>query len=437
MATAPNIVKLKRSAVADKVPTTTDLALGELALNTNDGVLYLKKSVSAVESIVRLQPFPAGGVNGYVLQTDGAGNFSWVAQSGGGGGSTYTNANVELYIGGNLGAFQTYANTTFSTVANAALQATWLGNLESNAATQAVSINTIDANLGAYQTFANGRITTIDSNLGTATTNITTLFSNAATQATGIDTITANLGAYQTYGNLTFSTVANAGTQQTEIDELRANITAANTLVYSNANVSSYLTVNPPPGTYSNANVAAYLVANPQGGDGTYSNANVTALLSGNTVTTISTTGNITTVANLIAPNYLFANGVNILSTVTAGSPGSSTGQFTPNVATVANTATAVINVTSVDQYNITALDRDVTFSVSSTVTPDDGQRLLIRIRDDGTARNLTWTQSANQFRFIGITPPTITSALKLAYIGCIYNAFDSRWDVISSLQQP
>lgn len=33
-------VKLKRSAVAAKVPLTTDLALGELAVNTNDGVLY-------------------------------------------------------------------------------------------------------------------------------------------------------------------------------------------------------------------------------------------------------------------------------------------------------------------------------------------------------------------------------------------------------------
>lgn len=33
-------VKLKRSAVAVKVPLTTDLALGELAVNTNDGVLY-------------------------------------------------------------------------------------------------------------------------------------------------------------------------------------------------------------------------------------------------------------------------------------------------------------------------------------------------------------------------------------------------------------
>jgi hypothetical protein len=71
MAQAANVVKLKRSAVAGRVPSTTDLALGELALNTYDGRIYLKKSVSNVETVVALQPFPTGGSNGYVLQTDG------------------------------------------------------------------------------------------------------------------------------------------------------------------------------------------------------------------------------------------------------------------------------------------------------------------------------------------------------------------------------
>jgi hypothetical protein len=47
-----NIVKLKRSSVADKVPSTADLQLGELALNTYDGNLFFKKSVSSNESIV-------------------------------------------------------------------------------------------------------------------------------------------------------------------------------------------------------------------------------------------------------------------------------------------------------------------------------------------------------------------------------------------------
>lgn len=38
-----NVIKIKRSAVASKVPTTGDLQLGELAINTFDGKLYTKK----------------------------------------------------------------------------------------------------------------------------------------------------------------------------------------------------------------------------------------------------------------------------------------------------------------------------------------------------------------------------------------------------------
>lgn len=44
-------IKLKRSAVQGKVPTTADLELGELAINTYDGKLYLKKD-DGTEGIV-------------------------------------------------------------------------------------------------------------------------------------------------------------------------------------------------------------------------------------------------------------------------------------------------------------------------------------------------------------------------------------------------
>ena len=53
-------IKIRRSSVAGKIPLTTDLVLGELALNTNDGVLYFKKSPSGVDSIVALQPYTGG-----------------------------------------------------------------------------------------------------------------------------------------------------------------------------------------------------------------------------------------------------------------------------------------------------------------------------------------------------------------------------------------
>ena len=47
-------VQLKRSATAGAIPTTSDLSLGELALNTYDGKAYIKKSVGGTESIVEV-----------------------------------------------------------------------------------------------------------------------------------------------------------------------------------------------------------------------------------------------------------------------------------------------------------------------------------------------------------------------------------------------
>ena len=46
------LIKLKRSAVAGKIPTTANLELGELAINTADGKLYIKQETGGVESIV-------------------------------------------------------------------------------------------------------------------------------------------------------------------------------------------------------------------------------------------------------------------------------------------------------------------------------------------------------------------------------------------------
>jgi len=54
-----NLIKLKRSAVAAKVPAVGDLELGELALNTYDGKLYTKKD-SGTASIVELSATRVG-----------------------------------------------------------------------------------------------------------------------------------------------------------------------------------------------------------------------------------------------------------------------------------------------------------------------------------------------------------------------------------------
>jgi hypothetical protein len=48
-------IKLKRSAVAGKAPATTDLDLGELAVNTYDGKLYLRKN-DGTDAILEVGP---------------------------------------------------------------------------------------------------------------------------------------------------------------------------------------------------------------------------------------------------------------------------------------------------------------------------------------------------------------------------------------------
>jgi hypothetical protein len=63
-----NTIKIKRSAVEGKAPTTGDLDLGELALNTYDGKLYTKKD-NGTASIVELSGGGSGGGQTYTFSS--------------------------------------------------------------------------------------------------------------------------------------------------------------------------------------------------------------------------------------------------------------------------------------------------------------------------------------------------------------------------------
>ena len=92
---------------------------------------------------------------------------------------------------------------------------------------------------------------------------------------------------------------------------------------------------------------------------------------------------------------------------------------------------------TSYDEYAITALANALTINADANASPADGQKMMFRFKDNGTARALTWTTgSTNSFRVVGVTLPTTTVASKLVYIGCIYNAADSRWDAVAVSQE-
>ena len=61
---AANEIKLKRSSVESRVPSVSDLTLGELAVNTYDGKLFFKKNNGSdtLESIVTTNAQITGSV---------------------------------------------------------------------------------------------------------------------------------------------------------------------------------------------------------------------------------------------------------------------------------------------------------------------------------------------------------------------------------------
>jgi len=99
---------------------------------------------------------------------------------------------------------------------------------------------------------------------------------------------------------------------------------------------------------------------------------------------------------------------------------------------TVASSATLIPNVDEYEQETITALSTALAIN-APTGTPSNGMKLVLRITDDGTGRGLTWDAI---FQEIGVTLPTTTTANKTIYIGCIYNATATKWDVVAIKEQ-
>lgn len=97
-------------------------------------------------------------------------------------------------------------------------------------------------------------------------------------------------------------------------------------------------------------------------------------------------------------------------------------------VVTVTTTATLTPAGTS-NQFNITAQAGALSIANPSPAM-SDGQSLIIRIKDDGTARSITW--SGTQYRAVGVTLPNTTVAGKTLYIGAKWNAAATKVDVIA-----
>lgn len=63
-------LKLRRSSVPGKVPTTSSIDFGEIALNTHDGLAFIKKSGSNGEEVIAIGQSPFLRNETYIDSTD-------------------------------------------------------------------------------------------------------------------------------------------------------------------------------------------------------------------------------------------------------------------------------------------------------------------------------------------------------------------------------
>ena len=131
----------------------------------------------------------------------------------------------------------------------------------------------------------------------------------------------------------------------------------------------------------------------------------------GNTAVTLPTTGTLATLATA----ETFTNK-----------------RIDPRTSTATSTATLTPNISSFDQYNLTAQAVSLVIA-APTGTPVDGNRLTIRITDNGTPQSISWDAA---FRAIALPLPSTTIANKILYVGCIYNSDDVEWDIVAVSQE-
>jgi hypothetical protein len=108
--------------------------------------------------------------------------------------------------------------------------------------------------------------------------------------------------------------------------------------------------------------------------------------------------------------------------------------RVTPRITTITTHATPSVNSDNCDCVTITAQGEAITsMTTNLTGTPTNFQKLIFRIKDDGTGRAITW---GAKFVAKGVALPTTTIATKLLTVGFIYDTVATTWGCVASLQE-
>jgi hypothetical protein len=99
-----------------------------------------------------------------------------------------------------------------------------------------------------------------------------------------------------------------------------------------------------------------------------------------------------------------------------------------PRQLTQTTAASVTPDIATYDLYAFTDLAETLAIN-APTGTPATGNKFIFRFKDNGTTRTLNWN---GIFRAVGVTIPTATTVSKVTYVGCVYNATETAWDVIA-----
>ncbi len=132
---------------------------------------------------------------------------------------------------------------------------------------------------------------------------------------------------------------------------------------------------------------------------------------------------------------YIKVSGASLLVRLADDSAdGQISGRFTPRITTIVSNATPTVNTDATDAVTITALAAAITdASTNLSGTPVNFQKLIYRIKDDGTARAITWGAS---FEAKGVALPTTTVISKVLTVGFIYDTVTAKWGCVASAQE-
>jgi len=291
---------------------------------------------------------------------------------------------------------------------------------------------------GAVIKFTNNGGKRYDLQLGSSTSN-----TRIGANAFGVYDFSASSARFviSTNGNTLLGTTTDAGYR---LDVNGTGRFSDNLLVSANRNTGTYFQIS---NTTSGTEAQSYIVltsdassGNAQMGKYSTTTTAYKILASKDTYLYNTTTGGDIAILNDFATGAIkFAAGGSSTAHVTIGTTGLTTfatgvdyKRLNPTTVTTASTATLTPDISAGDQFTITA--QAAALSVANpTGTPVNGQKMMIRIKDNGTARAITW--SGTQYRASSdLALPTTTVINKTMYLGFIWNSTDSKWDMLAFL---